>query len=221
MPSDTSLDINVDLIFVIDITGSMSHTIKTVKDTVLGLYDRLRTDLAEKGRDIQELRVKVIGFRDFEFDGERALEESEFFSLPQQEGLLHEFVGNLVAEGGGDIPETAVDAISVAMKQDWVKTGTKRRHIIMAFTDAPTKMPGKSGRDDLPKDLDAFINAWNDENGPMDPKAKRLVVVAPNDESWSFLDELDLAVWEQADPNDLGLSDMSMETVMALLINSI
>ena len=53
-----------------------------MKANALRFYDDVQTNLTEKGKNVDELRVRVIAFRDFAADGDAALQESPFFALP-------------------------------------------------------------------------------------------------------------------------------------------
>lgn len=221
MPTNDRFDINVDLVFCIDITGSMDPIIDKVKESVLGFHERLTKELEDYGRDVQELRVKIVGFRDFDCDGQMSIEKSDFFVLPSQEDELHAFVSKLRAEGGGDVPETAIDAISIAMDSDWVTEGQKRRHVIIMLTDAPTKGPGHSGNDRYPSNMEEFVKWWQDpQEGKMNRQAQRLIVYAPDDESWEFVEALENSIWEKTVPEN-GMSEVAMETILACICNSI
>lgn len=92
----------VDIVFCIDVTGSMTPIIDQVKNNALRFYDDVQSNLTAKGKNVDQLRVRVIAFRDFAADGEAALDESPFFTLPDDRARFSEFVNGLVAEGGGD-----------------------------------------------------------------------------------------------------------------------
>ena len=77
-PSDTStaadqsslaaprgLSYAVDIVFCIDVTGSMTPIIDQVKANALRFYDDVQSNLTAKGKNVDQLRVRVIGFRDF------------------------------------------------------------------------------------------------------------------------------------------------------------
>jgi hypothetical protein len=74
----------VDIVFCIDVTGSMSPILDRVKDNALRFYDDVQKNLTDKGKNVDELRVRVLAFRDFKADGAAALQESPFFSLPEE-----------------------------------------------------------------------------------------------------------------------------------------
>jgi len=75
----------VDIVFCIDVTGSMTPIIDQVKANALRFYDDVQTNLTAKGKNVDTLRVRVVAFRDFKADGEAALQESPFFTLPSEQ----------------------------------------------------------------------------------------------------------------------------------------
>ncbi len=79
-----------------------------------GFYDDVQTNLTEKGKNVDQLRVRVLAFRDFEADGAAALEESPFYTLPAERAGFSDFVNGLLAEGGGDAPESGLEAVALA-----------------------------------------------------------------------------------------------------------
>jgi hypothetical protein len=121
----------VDLVLCIDQTGSMSPIIDRVKASALSFSSDLREALAAKGKVIDALRVKVIGFRDFYFDGNRSIESSDFFTLPEENDRFKAFVSGLRADGGGDEPETGLEALALAIQSPWTKSGTRQRQLIV------------------------------------------------------------------------------------------
>ena len=172
-------------------------------------------------REVQQLRIKVIGFRDL--TDREDFEESDFFTLPEDTAAFKSFVDKLVATGGGDNPETGLDAVARAMCSDWVKEGTRKRHIIMVWTDAATKMPGiQNMRSDLPKSLAEWRSWYEDpQTGKMDSAAKRLIIFGPGDASWTeSIQGLKGAHMEVVE-SGAGLKDVSMDIVLATVAKSI
>lgn len=199
MTAGTSTD--VDLVLCIDVTISMKPIIDTVKGMALSLYDDMVAALAKKRRKVNEFRVKVIAFRDYYCDGQYAMAESQFFSLPDETASFTEYVLGLKADGGGDEPENALEAIALAMKSDWVhaiSANEKARNIIVVFTDASAH-PFEKAQDGVTKfypdnmltSLADLKLAWEGQNRldgagmidayMMDPQAKRLIIYSPTD----------------------------------------
>ena len=65
MGSNYSLKYNVDIAMCMDATGSMGTLLNTVKANALSFYADLTGAMEKKGKHIDELRVRVIAFRDY------------------------------------------------------------------------------------------------------------------------------------------------------------
>ena len=199
----TPSEIFVDLAFCIDVTQSMAPIIDTVKKLTLDLSENLIVDMCEKtNRIIKQLRVKVIAFRDYYCDGPHAMEESKFFTFPEHKTEFYHFVESLEAKGGGVGPKSALEAMGLAMRSDWVKVSDpwfeRARHIVFVFTNASAHPLEKSLNDateyypsDMLKSYSELYYAWHPTGYPldnsyinpydMDMRAKRLVMFAPED----------------------------------------
>jgi len=207
--------LNLDIVLCMDVTGGLSDMLYKVKESALGFYDELKVELDKRHRRVDGTRVKVIAFGDMAI-GE-APQISGWFSLPAQNAEFKSFVDKLVSTGGGDEAETGIDALSLAMMQDWVKTGDKRRHVIALWTDAPTKLPGIQKMDPrLPRSMSEFFKMWQ----IMDSRAKRLAVWAPDDDSWAFVESLDNACYQEIS-RYCELDELSMDLVIKFIAESV
>jgi hypothetical protein len=189
---------NVDIIMCIDLTGSMTPYLAEVKANALKLYPDLKAQLDAKGKPVDQVRIKVIGFGDFGCDGPKALQQSEFFTLSDNSGMGREqfnaFIHDLEQVGGGDIPEDSLEALAIAFNSDWVRTGDKQRHVVALWTDAPPNPLGKNAGSPnyptgMPSSLDELIDQWNDPQGRLNAKSKRLLLFAPTDPTYQKLKE--------------------------------
>lgn len=131
MGSNYSLKYNVDIAMCMDATGSMGSLLNTVKANALSFYTDLTTAMEEKGKHIDELRVRVIAFRDYIADGENAMLATDFYSLPADAAEFKSLVNSIEPFGGGDEPEDGLEALAYAIKSKWTTGGNKRRHIII------------------------------------------------------------------------------------------
>ena len=61
-------DYNIDIIMCIDATGSMDPILDEVKKTALSFEGIFREAMESKGKMVDQLRVKVIAFRDYIID---------------------------------------------------------------------------------------------------------------------------------------------------------
>jgi hypothetical protein len=181
----------VDIVLVIDATGSMSPVIETVKRAALGFDADLRAAMDAKERPVDTLRVRVVVFRDFAADHQQAFEESPFFSLPAERDAFAEFVGKIRAMGGGDAPENGLEGVAQAIRSEWTTEGDKRRHIIVVWTDTSAhKLESRVGGTSrlyppgLPGSL-AELTDWWEGQEHMNQNAKRLLIYAPDAYPWT------------------------------------
>jgi len=216
------MDYNVDIVMCIDATGSMASIIDDVKRNALSFYQKFVDEMEAKAKSVQQLRIKVIAFRDYSVDSE-AMVESKFFVLDEESREFHDFVNAIEASGGGDEPESSLEALALAMKSDWVRTGSVRRHVIIMYTDASAlKLGEKSGEtgypSGMPSDLAELREWW--EGQRMEKRAKRLLVFAPDMEPWS-----DMVDWSNAfhtaSKAGAGCDDTDIQTCIHMLVNSI
>ena len=216
----------VDIVFCVDVTGSMTPIIDQVKTNALRFYDDVQSNLTAKGKNVDQLRVRVIAFRDFAADGAAALDESPFFTLPDERADFSEFVNGLVAEGGGDAPESGLEAVALAIDSPWTTTGDRRRQVIVVWTDQPAQSlspsvlpPDIASR--VPADFSALTDAWEDEQGRMGSSSKRLILFAPDGPGWSDIS----GVWENVvhHPSQAGggLSEVDYGTIIDSIGNSV
>ena len=216
----------VDIVFCIDVTGSMTPIIDAVKANALGFYDDVQTNLTAKGKNVAQLRVRVVAFRDFVADGAAALEESPFYALPDERNAFSEFVNGLIAEGGGDAAESGLEAVALAVNSPWTSAGDRRRQVIVVWTDQPAHTLDASVvpadlASRVPADFSALTDVWEDEQGLMGSSSKRLILFAPDGPGWSDIS----AVWENVvhHPSQAGggLSEVDYGTIIDSIGNSV
>jgi hypothetical protein len=225
-PAPRGLSYAVDIVFCVDVTGSMTPILDQVKANALRFFSDVQSNLTAKGKNIDELRVRVVAFRDIVADGEAALQESPFFELPAEQAGFSAFVNGLVAEGGGDAPESGLEAVALAMTSPWTTRGDRRRQVVVVWTDQPAHPldaaalpPALAGR--VPADFSALTDLWEDPQGPLGSSSKRLILFAPDGPGWSDIS----GVWENVvhHPSQAGggLSDVDYGTIIDSIGNSV
>lgn len=197
--TDTGLHYAVDIVMCVDATGSMHHTLAGVRDSVLSFHQLLTDAMAAKGRGISQLRLKLIAFRDFGDRADDAIEESRFFTIPQELKRFEAVVAGLDARGGGDEPESALAALALAVAADWETGLDRRRHVIVLFTDAsahPLGAPGQTAAYtyplNIPATMDGLFAQWGharSQSALMENSAKRLLLFAPEASPWEEIAE--------------------------------
>lgn len=183
----------VDLVFCIDATGSMNPVLNMVKNNALSFYSDLMNALNAKGKRVESVRIKVIAFRDYLEDMDDAMLVTDFFSLPEDTEEFTDTVRGIKAFGGGDIPEDGLEALAYAIRSDWSTSGTKRRQIIVLWSDAPPHPVGFGKESEyypegMAKDFRELTDWWeNEQNGYVNRRAKRLILYTPGtDESKGY-----------------------------------
>ena len=178
--------LNVDVVMCIDITGSMGGIINTVKNSALGFYDSFKAACDKSDIELLSLKTQVIGFGDKNVDGADWWKESSTYSLPDEKEQFSTFVNGLYADGGGDAPESGLEALNGAFsKTDWGNDDGYHRQVIILWTDA-AYLVGSSYTD---LTLDDIATKWNNM-----PSGRRLILFAPtyvygsNGGNWTNLD---------------------------------
>ena len=126
----------MDILFVLDLTGSMDFAIKGIKEGILNLAKKLE----EKQIDF---RIGLVGFRDIEDDGEFpfALKINGQVFTTNLEAFRNK-VGAQKANGGGDDPESCLQGLVLAGQQPF-RADVDR--VLVLITDAPPKIHKRPG----------------------------------------------------------------------------
>lgn len=138
----------VDIVFVIDVTGSMDPSIKDLASNVALFIDSLTNADPNGGSPIKDWRAKVFGFRDVNDSDASAFVDNAFV---RDSSALRMQLDALKAEGGGDEPESALDALyrvatMGSTERDAPEEATKWRYrsnaarVAILFTDASCHM---------------------------------------------------------------------------------
>ena len=198
----------IDIVICIDATASMKQFIDDVKHFALSFPERLIDEMDRNKKDIiKQLRVKVIAFRDYNRDDEPPMVESPFFVFPNRNKEFNAFVNSIEVKGGSDNPKKAFEALTFALKSDWVTGGDKsrQRHIILLFTNSSTLSPGErisssSYTISMQKSLTDFYSVWQGnamnqevlgsegETTKLGPSGRRLVLFAPKAYPWTDME---------------------------------
>lgn len=177
--------LTVDVVMCIDVTGSMSGIINTVKRNAINFYDQFNQCCLEEGITLASLNAQVISFRDKNVDY-NWLSTSPTYLLPEQRDQYNAHVNSLYADGGGDTPESGLEALQAAFnKTDWGVDDGYHRQVVILWTDAPYLIGSYSD-----VTLDNVAAQWNTL-----PSGRRLILFAPNGrgyesngDSWGNLD---------------------------------
>lgn len=136
----------VDMVFAIDATGSMGGEINNVKDNIASFAE----NLIASGLDI---RFSIIEYRDINISGEETIVHTYAGShwMTSIEGVTSA-LGNIVVDGGGDGPETPLDALGYAANNGLMNWRSDAHRFAFVLTDAGyhnTNNHGYSGMADM------------------------------------------------------------------------
>lgn len=200
-PEQSKGDYDVDIVLCIDGTKSMAPVIEMTKQNALNLSTDIMNEASKHNKHITNLRMRIIVFRDYLSDGEYAMQMTDFYSFPEDKNEMHELVSSIIASGGGDEPEDALEALAYAMNSEWQpsRPNAKRRQVIALWTDTSAHEIGFGKKsdfydmDNLPSSFGELTEWWGDDRSAaskMHYESKRLVLFAPKEKKpWSLLDK--------------------------------
>ena len=118
--------IPLDILFLLDATGSMADEIEQIKDTLLSIASRI-SDLPSQ----PDLRFGMVAYRD---RGDAFV--TQLYDFEADAGQFLNTIRGVVANGGGDYPESLNEAMHVAVHEpQWRFEGGIRLMFLIA--DAP------------------------------------------------------------------------------------
>ena len=229
MGSNYKMTYNVDMVFCIDCTGSMDNIIDIVKTNALNFYKDVTNVMESKNKNITQLRVRVVAFRDYIADGPEAMLVTDFFRLPEESEAFERCVRSLEAKGGGDDPEDGLEALAYAIKSKWDTDAMKKRQVIVVWTDAATHTLGFGASSSyypngMAKDLRELTQWWSggsQQNGFVDNNAKRLLLFAPDVPDWNIISQNWDNVLHFPSEAGNGLENLEYEEIINVISNSI
>ncbi|MFO0967286.1 MAG: vWA domain-containing protein [Gemmataceae bacterium] len=135
--------IKVDVVFVLDVTGSMSAEIDGVRNAIEGFAGGLKREKLDAQIGLVYFRDRIGGDGDPPEDSKELLFDGKPFTRDPL--ALKREIGKLTAMGGGDAPESGLDALDYASKLPFRADAAK---VLIFITDAPPKIPDKDNKDE-------------------------------------------------------------------------
>ena len=185
-----------DIVFLIDVSGSMAPVIDALRKNIEVFIDSLSGSDANNAAPVKDWRGKVVGYRDAEHDA------NWFHDNPfVRDGVaLKSQLASLRAEGGGDEPESLLDALYKISTMEATPKGaqaeepTKWRYrseaarVVVVFTDASVRetmvIPEAKG------------GALQDVANVIMANRIILSIFAPNFEVYDRQSQIDKSEWE-------------------------
>lgn len=105
-------DTNLDIMFIMDLTGSMSIWLSEAKKNIKKIIEEIIDN-----NPGSKIRISFIGYRDFlDVKEERKYDNQKFTENLEE---FNQFLSKLDCTGGGDEPEDVVGALQQALNMDW------------------------------------------------------------------------------------------------------
>lgn len=123
----------LDLVFCVDITGSMGGLIASARRHVGNVLDALKKELGA------DLRVGFVGYRDHG-DGPAKLLTVEPLNTDVEK--VRKVIDEVKVDGGGDAPEAVFAALVKCLELDWAKASYR---VVILIGDAPPHSVGAPG----------------------------------------------------------------------------
>jgi hypothetical protein len=149
--SETKVKGVVDIVILLDTSGSMQDCIDAVKSSVSSFVTGLEAKDANNDSPIKDWRIKVCGYKDHSADAANWFADNPFVrDVASVQAQLA--APNMQASGGADEPESLLDALFKIAKTEqagiqdgedpmkWRLRGTCARAVVF-FTDATFKTP--------------------------------------------------------------------------------
>ena len=189
-----------DLVFVVDVSGSMAPCIDALRSNIEIFIDSLNRGDANNAAPVKDWRGKVVGYRDIEAAESDGLPWIIDNAFVRDAGALKAQLAGLQAGGGGDEPESLLDALYKVASMEAVPKGSQTEdpskwryrsdaaRVVIVFTDASFKetMSIDEAKGGSLQDVANVIMA----------NRVILSLFAPNFEGYDRLSQIDKSEWE-------------------------
>lgn len=189
-----------DIVFLVDVSGSMSPCIDALRRNIEAFIDSLSQGDANNAAPVRDWRGKVVGYRDIEAAQAEGLPWIVDNSFVRDASALKAQLGTLQANGGGDEPESLLDALYTVASMEAVPKGSQTEdaakwryrsdaaRVVIVFTDASFKetMSIPQAKGGSLQDVANLV------------MANRIILslFAPNFEGYDRLSQIDKSEWE-------------------------
>jgi hypothetical protein len=190
---------DADVDFLIDVSGSMSPIIDALRRNIEAFVDSLSSG-ANNVAPVRDWRGKVVGYRDIEAAQSEGLEWLEDHPFVNDAAALKAQLAELRAEGGGDEPESLLDALYKVATMEASPKGAQSvdpnkwryrsdaARVVVVFTDASFK--------ETMSIQEAKGGALQDVANVVMANRIILSLFAPNFEGYDRLSQIDKSEWE-------------------------
>ncbi|MGI8673305.1 MAG: VWA domain-containing protein [Luteitalea sp.] len=191
-----------DVVFLIDVSGSMAPCIDALRSNIEAFIQTLSAGDPSNANaaPVRDWRAKVVGYRDIEAAPSEGVEWLEDQPFVRDAAALKAQLAALKAEGGGDEPESLLDALYKVATMEASPKGSQSEdpgkwryrsdaaRVVVVFTDASFKetmsIPEAKG------------GALQDVANVVMANRIILSLFAPNFEGYDRLSQIDKSEWE-------------------------
>jgi hypothetical protein len=189
-----------DIVFVVDVSGSMSPCIDALRKNIEAFIDSLSQGGPNNAAPVRDWRAKVVGYRDIEAADSEGLPWIVDNAFVRDAGALKAQLAGLQATGGGDEPESLLDALYKVASMEATPKGSQTEdaarwryrsdaaRVVIVFTDASFKetMSIQEAKGGSLQDVANVV------------MANRIILslFAPNFEGYDRLSQIDKSEWE-------------------------
>jgi hypothetical protein len=107
----------LDLMFLVDCTGSMSSWIDTVKTELKKIITYIK-----ENNPYSRVRISFVGYRDFDMSEEKRF---SILNFTEDADEAKKYISEVVATGGADIPEDVAGGLKKGLEQNWQENSAK------------------------------------------------------------------------------------------------
>ena len=133
----------LDMMFVVDISGSMLQYMNAVKKNLTEIVSLLSVTYKAP------LRFGVVGFKDYE-------DETVMLSLTDDYEAVKEFINGLVAEGGGADPQSHYIGFDRALNEFEAYSAVTNEKVVVFISDAPAGFNNEASFEEAKAKADAM-----------------------------------------------------------------
>ena len=150
----------VDMCFLLDATGSMGKCIEAVKNNIKSFIASVTSEGTNGGITLSDWRACVCAYRDYEYETSHGKDWMVMNNFTSDVNVLYGQLDNLQAMGGGDEPESLLDALYQVINRGYTGKGAEPEadkwrypsaaaRCVIVMTDAPfhetMALPGAEG----------------------------------------------------------------------------
>ncbi len=219
-------DFYFDLVVCIDKTFIMFDQIDFISDFINGFYDSAKNQIQNSITKLQQLRIRVITFTDYNQE-DNAVEDFGFLKMPEQSAELYSILENVstnvICKHRGY--SSGLEALSVALEEDFVDLTNKngRQSILIFSKNKPLPLQESKKLPNYPTNMPATLQELKEkwENSKLEKSKKMLILfcdLQKGENSWYPLERWDKTMTIDTEDITEYTQDFILETILIDII---